>query len=256
VYDYAQVATDTRTNDAPRIPLSRERVLRAAVSAADQGGLGSVTMRRLAETLGAEPMSLYYHVANKEDVLDGMVDVVVNEIHTAVDELAAPSSAGDWKRAMRQRILAARQVLLRHRWAPGLFETRRNTSPVVLRYHDGLLGVMREGGFSYDLAHHALHALGSRALGFVQELFDPGGGPVDASALAALEAMSAQFPNLVGMLREIVHDDPDSTLGWCDDQTEFEFGLDLILDGLERLRAAGVENLSRSAEAGSSQSPA
>jgi AcrR family transcriptional regulator len=246
VYDYSAVAADARPSDAPRIPLSRDRVLRAAVGVADQSGIESVTMRRLAEVLGAEPMSLYYHVAKKEDVLDGMVDVIVNEINTAVDQLAIPSSAGQWKRAMRQRILAARQVLLRHRWAPGLFETRSNTSPAVLRYMDGLLGLMRAGGFSYDLAHHALHALGSRALGFSQELFDPGGGPVDESAMATLEAMAEHFPNLVGMLREIAHDDPDSTLGWCDDQTEFEFGLDVILDGLERLVAATADAVSQS----------
>jgi AcrR family transcriptional regulator len=220
-------------------------VLRAAVAVADQDGIESVTMRRLAELLGAEPMSLYYHVAKKEDVLDGMVDVVVTEINTAVEQFAAPSSANDWKRAMRQRILAARQVLLRHRWAPGLVETRTNTSPAVLRYMDGLLGLMRAGGFSYDFAHHALHALGSRAVGFSQELFDPGGGPVDEAAMAALEPMAEQFPNLVGMLREIAHDYPDSTLGWCDDQTEFEFGLDVILDGLDRLRAARADAVSQ-----------
>jgi AcrR family transcriptional regulator len=225
-------------------------VLRAAVGVADQGGIESVTMRRLAEVLGAEPMSLYYHVSRKEDVLDGMVDVVVQEINTAVEQIAIPSSAADWKQAMRTRILAARQVLMQHRWASGLLETRSNASPAVLRYMDGLLGLMRAGGFSYDLAHHALHGLGSRALGFSQELFDPGGGPVDASAMAAFEPMAAQFPNLVGMLREVAHDDPDSTLGWCDDQTEFEFGLDLVLDGLDRLRAASAETVSRSAGAG------
>jgi hypothetical protein len=110
-------------------------------------------------------------------------------------------------------------------------------SPAVLRYHDGLVGLMREGGFSYDLAHHALHAMGSRALGFTQELFDPGGGGADdEDATAALESMADQLPHLVGMLMEVAHDDPDSTLGWCDDQTEFEFGLDVILDGLDRLR--------------------
>ena len=95
---------------------------------------------------------------------------------------------------------------------------------------------MRDGGFSYDLAHHALHALGSRALGFAQELFDPGDGAGDEEGTAALAAMADQFPHLVGMMAEIAHDDPDSTLGWCDDQTEFDFGLDLILDGLDRMR--------------------
>ncbi|WP_206791868.1 TetR/AcrR family transcriptional regulator C-terminal domain-containing protein [Amycolatopsis sp. MtRt-6] len=216
------------TTDA-RMPLSRERVLRAAVDLADEHGLRALTMRRLAEELGAEAMSLYYHVAKKEDVLDGIVDVVAAEINEAVARVE-PSPA--WKTAVRQRILAARQVFLRHRWAPELFETRSSTSTEVLRYYDTLVGLMRDGGFSYDLVHHALHALGSRALGFSQEPFDPSAGesaevPVD---------LSWQLPNLTRLMSEIAHDDPDSTLGWCDDQTEFEFGLDLILDGLDRLR--------------------
>jgi AcrR family transcriptional regulator len=216
--------------------LSRERVLRAAVKIADEHGLGSLTMRRLAEELGAEAMSLYYHVANKEAVLDGVVDTIVTEINDVVDKLDVPSKGADWKKAVRLRILSAREVFLRHPWAPRVFESRTNTSPAVLRYHDGLVGLMRDGGFSYDVIHHAMHALGSRALGFTQELFDPGDGAGGDEANAALESMAAQLPNLVGMMMEVAHDDPDSTLGWCDDQTEFEFGLDLILDGLDRMR--------------------
>ena len=219
-----------------RIPLSRERVLRAAVKIADDGGIGSLTMRRLAEALGAEAMSLYYHVTNKEDVLDGVVEVVATEINDVVDRIDLPSRGADWKKAVRARILSAREVLLRHPWAPRVFETRSGLSPAVVLYHDRLVGLMRDGGFSYDLVHHALHALGSRALGFSQELFDPGAGAGDPDASAALQGMADKLPNLVGMLAEVAHDDPDSTLGWCDDQTEFEFGLDLILDGLDRMR--------------------
>ena len=106
----------------------------------------------------------------------------------------------------------------------------------VVGYHDELVRLMREGGFSYDLTHHALHALGSRALGFSQELFDPGDSAASVDASVAPEELVSRFPHLAGMLMEVAHDDPDSTLGWCDDQTEFEFGLDLILDGLDRLR--------------------
>ncbi|HMG31184.1 MAG TPA: TetR/AcrR family transcriptional regulator C-terminal domain-containing protein [Jiangellaceae bacterium] len=230
------MATQTEQRTEPRIPLSRERVLRAAVNVADEGGIGSLTMRRLAEVLGAEAMSLYYHVADKEEVLDGIVDVVAREINEIVNQIDVPSKGADWKKAVRQRILSAREVHLRHPWAPGVFETRTNTSPAVLQYFDALLGLMRDGGFSYDLAHHALHALGSRALGFTQELFDPGDEAGGEEATAVLEGMADQFPTLVGMMMEVAHDDPDSTLGWCDDQTEFEFGLDLILDGLDRLR--------------------
>jgi AcrR family transcriptional regulator len=225
-----------RSRTEPRTPLSRERVLRAAVAVADAGGIDALTMRRLADEVGSEAMSLYYHVANKEDLLDGIVDVVASEINDAVDRLDVPSKGPEWKRAARQRILTARDVLLRHKWAPAVMETRTAVSPAVLRYQDGLLGLMRDGGFSYDLGHHALHALGSRAFGFTQELFDPGAGTDGPPDTAALEQMAEQLPHLVGMVAEIAHDDPDSTLGWCDDQAEFEFALDLILDGLDRLR--------------------
>jgi AcrR family transcriptional regulator len=230
------VATQAESAPEPRIPLSRERVLRAAVKIADERGIESLTMRRLAEELGSEAMSLYYHVDNKEDVLDGVADLIAREINDVVDRIDVPSRGTDWKKAVRQRILSAREILLRHRWAPRVFETRTNMSPAVVRYHDRLVGLMRDGGFSYDLAHHALHALGSRALGFTQELFDPGVGAGGEDADRMLESMADQLPYLVGMLKEIAHDDPDSTLGWCDDQTEFEFGLDLILDGLDRMR--------------------
>ena len=210
-----------------RTPLNRERVCRAAITVADESGLAAVTMRRLAEALGVEAMSLYHHVPNKDDVLDGMVDAVAQEIIAAVTPL---DPGPDWRASVRRRILTARQVLLRHRWAPGLLAARNPTSMAVMRYHDGLVGLMHDGGLSYDLIHHGLHALGSRALGFVQELADTGDTPSDD----ALEAMAAHLPHLAGMLREVAHDDPESTLGWCDDQFEFEFGLDLILDGLDR----------------------
>ena len=211
-------------------------MLRAAVSIADENGIEALTMRRLADELAAEAMSLYYHVANKEEVLDGIVEVVVEEINTVVDGVAVSMDGADWKAVMRARILAAREVMLRHPWAPRVMETRTTTIPAVLSYFDSLVGLMRSAGFSSDLTHRALHALGSRALGFTQELFDPGSGPSDEETNAMMADYAARLPHLVGMLSEIVHDDPDTTLGWCDAQTEFEFGLDLILDGLDRLR--------------------
>jgi AcrR family transcriptional regulator len=185
-------------------------------------------------------MSLYYHLANKEDILDGIADAVVAEINDVVGRIDLPSDGVNWKLAVRQRILSAREVLLRHPWAPRVFETRGSTSRAVLLYMDGLLALMRDGGFSYDLIHHALHALGSRALGFSQELFDPGGGATAGEEPdAVLQSMAGQIPHLVSMYADVAHDDPDSTLGWCDDQTEFEFGLDLVLDGLDRMRKSG-----------------
>ncbi|WP_238010995.1 TetR/AcrR family transcriptional regulator C-terminal domain-containing protein [Dactylosporangium sp. AC04546] len=220
----------------PRLPLTRERVLHAAIQVADEGGLAALTMRRLAEVLGAEAMSLYYHVANKDEVFDGIVEVVATEINDLVDKIDLPVEGPAWKAAMRARILTAREVFLRHPWLPKVFESRTDANFAVLRYNDGIIRILRAGGFTNDQCHHAMHALGSRAMGFVQELFTPGPGPVTPEALDGIRAMAGTLPHLAGMLLEVAHDDPDSTVGWCDDQSEFEFGLDLLLDGLDRLR--------------------
>jgi AcrR family transcriptional regulator len=214
----------------PRVPLSRERVLRAAVELADESGIESVTMRTLGQKLGVEAMSLYNHVAGKEDILDGMVDVVVSEINDATGGIA-----GDWKTAMRRRILAAREVLLRHRWAPNVLESRTNDSAPLMRYYESLIGLFRTGGFSTDLTHHALHALGTRALGYTHEPFDDSQPLPDPSLLA--RQLAGEYPNTAALLESVSHD-ADTTLGWCDDQFEFEFALDLLLDGLERVRDA------------------
>jgi AcrR family transcriptional regulator len=231
------MVAETERPAKARIPLSRERILRAAVRIADEGGIESLTMRGLAESLDVEAMSLYYHVANKEALLDGLAQEVVEEINRAVTELDQATGPEDWKRVMRTRILTARTAMLRHKWAPALLETRTATNPAVLRYFHGLLEAFRAGGISYDLAHHALHALGSRALGFSQELFDPGPGSDDEEiSNEMMEQMAAELPLLVEMMAEITHEGPETTIGWCDDQTEFEFGIDLILDGLDRLR--------------------
>jgi AcrR family transcriptional regulator len=232
------VARDT-AKDAPRTPLSRERVMRAAVDVADAEGIAAVSMRRVGQTLGVEAMSLYNHVAGKEAMLDAMVEQVATELVAAVASLDSPDPATDWRGALRARALAAREVMLEHRWAPGLLETRTTMNLDIVRYYDGVVGILRAGGFSHDLAHHSLHALGSRVIGFSQELFDPGDAAGDASE-EMLAAMASQIPHLVEMLAEVAHDDPGSTLGWCDDQTEFEFGLDVVLDGLERRRASTV----------------
>ncbi len=226
-----KAGADTRT----RIPLNRERVFGAAVALADERGIEALTMRNLAEELGVEAMSLYYHVANKDAILDGVVVAVLSEIGDELGGFEMSADEFEWKTEIRRRILTARTVLLRHPWAPGVIEARTSMSPEIMLYFEGLLGIMREGGFSYDLAHHAMHALGSRALGFNQELFAPDDETAgDEMAEEMLAQMAEQLPYLMGMMVEIAHDDPDSTLGWCDDDTEFLFGLDLILDGLER----------------------
>lgn len=230
------MTTSTRETTESKIPLSRDRVLATAVTLADEEGIEAITMRNLAQRLGVEAMSLYYHVDNKAALLDGMVDVVVDEIVEQVGALDSPSPEDDWKTALRERILTARKVLLRHRWAPQIIEQRSMMSPAIVFYYEGVLEIFRRGGFSYDLAHHAIHALGSRALGFTQELFQPDGAAEEEANNVMMEELAPQLPYLVGMMSEIAHEDPDSTIGWCDDQAEFEFGLDLMLDGLDRVR--------------------
>jgi AcrR family transcriptional regulator len=220
-----------------RARLSKERVLRTAVALADRGDVESLSMRKLANELGVVPMALYKHLANKDEMLDGIVDIVMAEINAVASDMDAPS--GNWKSAMRGRVLSARQVLLRHPWAPRLMESRTNFGPAMLRYFDSLIGLFQEAGFSVALTHHAMHVLGSRALGFTQELYSDS-GELDADEMEVfLQQMAGQYPHITGMVSLITHE-ADTTLGWCDDQAEFEFALDLILDGLERLRDGTV----------------
>lgn len=234
------MATRDRSRTTHRAGLSKDRVFRAAVNVADEGGIAAVTMRRLAQELGVEAMSLYHHVADKDEVLNGMVDLVVSEINTRVAEIAAPPGAADrnWKAAVRRRILSAREVLLSHPWAPGVIESRTTMSPTVMRYYDSLVRHLREGGLSVSLTHHAMHALASRALGFTQELFSPDNDGDSGPDVAAIMRgqLAEEYPYITEIATiEAGNHDKDSTLGWCDDQVEFEFGLDLLLDGLERL---------------------
>lgn len=226
----------SRSSRATRRPLSRDRVLRRAVKLADASGLDAVSMRRLGTDLGVEAMSLYNHVANKEALLDAMVEHVGAELNAEIAGLDLPDPAKDWAGALRARSLAARQVMLRHKWMPAALQSRTQMSLEVVRYYDGVVAILMAGGFGHDLTHHALHALGSRVLGFNQELFDPGEGAEDTSE-EVLAQMAGLVPNLVAMLANAGHvDGPEVTLGFCDDQTEFEFGLDVTLDGLEAHR--------------------
>lgn len=219
-----------------RPQLTRESVLQAALLLADRDGIEALTMRALAEQLGVEAMSIYYHLPNKDAILDGLVEVVFAEIEHEVGGFAPPpaTDAASWASALRERILGARRVLLRHPWLPNVMNARGASGPNAMRHVDGVVGIMRAGGMSHDLIHHSLHAVGSRMYGYVQELSDDGAAP----APRELEQLAVLAPHLGAMLADVVHDDPESTLGWCDDQTEFEFGLDLLLEGLERRRAA------------------
>ena len=219
------------TSAERRVPLTRERVLQAAVDLADRGGIEALSMRKLGQELDVEAMALYRHVRNKDDILDGIVEAIVGQIDD-------PGPGDDWKSTLRRKVVAARQVMLRHPWAPRVLEERPALGPTVLGYVDSVLGVLLDGGFPLDLAHHALHVMSSRILGFNQDLFDDGGEADQTPEAAAILArsMADRYPHLTKLALAASH---DGGLGRCDDDVEFYFGLDLILDGLERLRDRG-----------------
>jgi AcrR family transcriptional regulator len=209
------------------------------VTLADAHGIPALTMRRLASELNVEAMSLYYHLSDKEALLDGVIGTVIDEINLAIGDLDTKDDENDWRVRLRRQFLAARDVMLRHPWAPGLLSTRRSIPPGVYARYDDIVGTLVGGGLSYELAHRALHAFGSLPLGFAQEIFSPesaGGGTEVDEAEADLAAMAEAMPHLTAMMAAEAHNVTDPTLGWCDSQVEFEFSLDLLLNGLERLR--------------------
>ncbi len=235
---YLQMTSTARASTDKK-PLSRERVLHAAVDLVDREGLDRLTMRRLAQDLGVEAMSIYYHVSNKEALLDGLVEVVMEEIKEEIEKDPPVDATNSWKKSLRQRILTARQVMLRHKWAPRVIESRSPMPLPIGQHFDGIVAIFQAAGFSNDLTHHAMHALGSKGLGFVQELFAPVSQADLEKHSSALSEIEEALPHIQQMLVGVKHDDPDSTLGWCDDQTEFEFSLDLLLDGLDHLHSSG-----------------
>lgn len=217
------------TEEAVRVPLSRDRVLAAAISVADREGLAAVTMRRVAAELGVEAMSLYHYIPSKDLLLDGLADKLVAEIARSAP---ARTPGEEWRTALRRRILSARAVMMRHRWAPELISSRTQVPAGLVAEYETVLAIMIDGGLGYHLAHRGLHALGSMILGFTQELFAVPEGATDPGAEAELAAMPAEFPHLTAMVAAELHDNDDDPLGWCDSQAEFEFTLGLILDGL------------------------
>jgi AcrR family transcriptional regulator len=223
------MATRVISRAEPRGRLSRERVLRAAMTHADTGGLEALTMRQLAEMLEVAPMALYRHIANKDDLIDAMVDVVFSEI-------GLPSGGGDWKTAMRRRGISLRDVLARHRWAIGLMESRRRPGPANLRHHDAVIGRLRAAGFDIEMAAHAYSLLDSYIYGFALTKMNL---PFDTSEEVAEVAQSMlepfpvnEYPNLVEFITE------HAMKPGYDYGDEFEYGLDLILDGLETASGA------------------
>ena len=210
----------------PRVPLSRARMLEAAIGLADEAGIESLTMRRLAQVLGVEAMTLYHYASNKGDILNGMVDIVVGEI-----ELPSPDT--DWKAAIRRTAISAHEVLQLHTWAASLMLSSRGISQARLRYMDALLGSLRQAGFSAEMTDHAYHALESHIIGFTLWVVGMNlGSQEDLAGLAAdflRDLPRDELPYLAEHVEQHMKERSP------DDAGSFAFGLDLILDGLERM---------------------
>ena len=219
------MANKADTATKPRVPLSRERALSVAVALADEGGIESLTMRGLAKELSVEAMSLYYHVKNKDDILDGMVEAILREI-------SLPAGTGDWKTEMRDRANSAREVLTRHPWAVSLVDARTTPGNATIRHHNAVLGSLRQGGFTVVMAAHAFSLLDAYIFGFVlQDTTLPfeTGEQLEELADSIMEQLPVhEYPHFVELTVEHVLK-PGYNYG-----DEFAFGLDLILDGLER----------------------
>jgi len=223
-----RMASETGLRPLPREPLSIDRVLRTAIRLADERGLESLTMRKLAEALGVEAMSLYYYVARKDDILDGIVDLVVREMELA-------SEGADWKAAIRRSAISAHEVLERHPWACGLMMSPARVRPGRMRYIDSMLGRLREAGFSADLTDRAYHALDSHIIGSTlwEVGYSFGSEGIEDFATAFVRNLSVdEYPYLAEHVGQHIAKPPVG-------ETAFEFGLDLILEGLERILVAG-----------------
>jgi AcrR family transcriptional regulator len=222
----------TQDTTPRRTPLSRERVLRAAIALADERGAQELTMRKLAKELGVEAMSLYNHVANKDDLLDGMIDIVFGEIEP-------PLAGGDWKAELRKRAVSTRAALNRHRWAIGEMEGRSSHGPNTLRVHDAVLGCLRAAGFSIEMTVHGMSVQDAYIYGFALQQSDMSSETPDDFAAEAQRQMRdyaaalADYPHLVEVVGGYV-----ATAGY-DYETEFLYGLDVILDRLEQLLGEG-----------------
>lgn len=214
-----------KTTGRSTSPLSKEKVIQSALELADEGGVTSLTMRKLAEKLGVEAMSLYYHVANKNEILDAILDAIFSEIQL-------PDPNDDWKTAMRKRATSAREVVLRHKWAVSLMESRPNPGPATMQHHNQVLKALRTNGFTLPMAAHAFSLIDSYVYGFVmQEEALPFETEEELKAVA--DGIMAQFPiEEFPYLGEMIVD--HALKAGYSYKKEFEFGLDLILDGLER----------------------
>lgn len=217
------MARPAKSAAKPRTPLNREKILRAALAFADANGIESLSMRKLGETVGVEAMSLYNHVPGKADLLNGLIDLVFSEIEL-------PSAEVGWREAMYERAIAVRAVLSRHRWAIGLMESRTSPGPATLRHHDAVLGCLRQAGFPIALAAHAYALLDSYIYGFaLQEAslpFDTGDDTAELAQAILAQFPAGEYPNLAEFTFQHVLQ-PGYDYG-----SEYEYGLNLILDGL------------------------
>src|SRR5262245_9816097 len=188
-------------------------------------------MRKLGQELGVDAMALYRHVRNKDDLLDGLVESILGQIEQ-------PPRGDDWKATIRAQAMSARGVMLRHPWARRVLEDRGTGGPAAMAHIEFVLATLREGGFPREIAHHALHVLGSRIFGFAQDLFEEGSDASPEEAAAAAQGamlLAGRFPRIAEMAGAVSH---EGVLGRCDDDVEFAFGLDLVLDGLDRFRGS------------------
>jgi AcrR family transcriptional regulator len=221
------MSTSIAAKSRRRIPLTRERVLDAAMKLADGGGIEALSMRKLGQALGVEAMALYYHFANKERVLDGIVDLVFGEIDL-------PAAGAEWKAAMRRRAISVRDALMRHRWAIGLMESRTNPGPANLRHHDAVIGCLRAAGFDMAAAATAYSLLDAYIYGFALTKmnlpFDTTTDIVEMAETMLEPFPAGEYPNLAAFITD------HAMKPGYDFADEFEVGLDVILDGLERVR--------------------
>ena len=219
------MAAEPETSPQPRVPLTRDRVLRAAIRIADEEGVDALTMRRLGQELGVQAMSLYNHVANKDDLFQGIVDLAMSEIEV-------PSPQAEWKAALRQSAISAHQAFVRHPWACNLHMSTPRINDDRMLWMEGVLRTLREAGFSPNMTHHAYHALDSHITGFTLWLvnmpFDSREELLDMAEQFIPQIPVDRFPYVIEHAKEHL-EDPDP-----DEPSEFEFGLDLILEGLER----------------------
>ena len=213
----------------PPEPLTRERIVAAAVAMADADGLDAITMRGLGAALDREAMSLYHHIPSKEALLAALVDSLLGE----VDRESATIEHADWRVTVRERCLAAREVMLRHPWGPSLLVAQNDALPSALPSYELLVDTLTSAGFDDGLCHRAIHALGSMPFGFTSQLFEP--AQPDDPDVAIAGPAAGQMPNLSRMAASVVHE-AEGSLSVCDTQAEFEFTLGLLLDGLESAR--------------------